>query len=158
MRFECLLDTARTLQGVQHFKPYQHSGHIVTKSDREECILGSLRSYLKMDFMPVSAVAVAMLVRVHGSSMRSSCVSARIYAPVLLLLMDSTACWPVLSPAALQGQGGCIGNIRAHGRAQPEDKYRRTIRDMPVGGFCDLLCIVRAAADALSARLIPLRS
>ncbi len=45
--------------------------------------------------------------------------------------------------AALQGEGGRLGNIQAHGRAQAEHKYRRKVYEMPVGDFCDLLCMVR---------------
>ncbi len=51
----CIAEERRhVLQGLQHFEPYQHSGHMFTKTDREECILGSLRTYFKMDFQPVS--------------------------------------------------------------------------------------------------------
>ena len=47
------------LQGLQHFQPYQHSGHTFTKSDREECILGSLRGYFNMEFKPVRLLVLS---------------------------------------------------------------------------------------------------
>ena len=65
------------LQGQPYFKPYQLSGHIFTKGEREEVILGSLRTYLKTSFQQVPVliliVAHARVYKRHKVLVRQQC-------------------------------------------------------------------------------------
>ena len=65
-------DTARVLQGLQHFEPYQHSGHIFHKAPREECVLGGLRNYQKLRFQEVNSLSDSACYSASGRGQGSS--------------------------------------------------------------------------------------